>query len=253
LQNVPIRGEEGRRIRTAFCAEDGHVLIGADYSQIELRLLAHFSDDPALVAAFRSGEDIHARTAAEVFGVLPGTVTAEMRRTAKVINFGILYGMGAQRLARELGIAVAAADRYIRSYFERYSGVQGYMEGARMQAKDLGYVTTLLGRRRSLPDISSRDRNLAQAAERTAINTPIQGSAADVIKLAMIAIDRRLEAENLQARLILQVHDELLVEASEKDAEAATAIVLAEMEGAYPLRVPLKVDAGVGRNWAEIH
>jgi DNA polymerase-1 len=253
LQNVPIRGVEGRRIRSAFCAAEGHVLIGADYSQIELRLLAHFSNDPALVEAFRSGHDVHARTAAEVFGVLPGTVTPEMRRTAKVINFGILYGMGAQRLARELGIAVAEAERYIGSYFERYSGVRAYMEGVRMEAKELGYVTTLLGRRRSLPEISSRDRNLAQAAERTAINTPIQGSAADVIKLAMIGIDRRLEAENLQAHMILQVHDELLVETTERDVEAARAIVLAEMEGAYRLRVPLEVEVGIGRNWAEIH
>jgi DNA polymerase-1 len=253
LQNIPIRGEEGRRIRTAFCAAQGYVLIGADYSQIELRLLAHFSNDPALVGAFRSGGDIHAQTAAEVFGVLPGTVTAEMRRTAKVINFGILYGMGSQRLARELGIAVAEADRYIRSYFERYAGVREYMDGVRAEAKERAYVTTLLGRRRTLPDLSSRDRALAQAAERTAINTPIQGSAADVIKLAMVAIHRRLLAERLDAHLILQVHDELLVEAAESASEVAAAIVLTEMEGAYPLRVPLKVDIGIGRNWAEIH
>lgn len=253
LQNVPIRGDEGRRIRSAFCAVDGYVLIGADYSQIELRLLAHFSNDPVLVSAFQSGDDVHARTAAEVFGVFPGTVTAEMRRTAKVINFGILYGMGSQRLARELGIAVVEAERYIRSYFERYAGVREYMDEVLAQAKEQGYVTTLLGRRRTLPDISSRHRALAQAADRTAINTPIQGSAADVIKLAMVAIHRRLVAEKLDAHLILQVHDELLVEASERDAAVAKGIVLAEMEAAYPLRVPLRVDMGVGRNWAEIH
>jgi len=253
LQNIPIRGEEGRRIRAAFCAADGCVLIGADYSQIELRLLAHFSGDPALVGAFRSGEDVHARTAAEVFGVLPGLVSAEMRRTAKVINFGILYGMGPQRLSRELGIALSDADRYIRSYFERYAGVRGYMEGVRTQARELGFVTTLLGRRRSFPDISSRDRALVQAAERMAINTPIQGSAADVIKLAMVAIHKRLRASNLAAALILQVHDELLIEVAERDVEAAREIVQHEMETAYPLQVPLRVEIDVGHNWAEIH
>jgi DNA polymerase-1 len=253
LQNIPIRGEEGRRIRAAFRAADGCVLIGADYSQIELRLLAHFSRDPALVGAFRSGEDVHARTAAEVFGVLPGMVSAEMRRTAKVINFGILYGMGPQRLSRELGIALSAAEGYIRSYFERYAGVRNYMENVRLQAKQVGYVTTLLGRRRSFPDISSRDRALAQAAERMAINTPIQGSAADLIKLAMVAIHRRLRQAKLAGELILQVHDELLVEVVERDVEAARAIVQQEMEGAYPLEVPLRVEVGVGHNWAEIH
>lgn len=253
LQNVPVRGEEGRRIRSAFSAAEGCLLIGADYSQIELRLLAHFSGDPVLIDSFRAGDDIHARTAAEVFGVLPATVTAEMRRTAKVINFGILYGMGPQRLARELGIAVAEAERYIRSYFERYAKVREYMEHVRAEAKERGYVTTLLGRRRTLPDIGSRDRALAQAAERTAVNTPIQGSAADIIKLAMVAIHRRLREEHLDAHLILQVHDELLVEGAEDHADRARAVVQAEMEEAYPLRVPLRVDVGVGRNWAEIH
>jgi DNA polymerase-1 len=253
LQNIPIRGEEGRRIRAAFRAADGCVLIGADYSQIELRLLAHLSGDPALIGAFRSGEDIHTRTAAEVFEVLPGLVSADMRRTAKVINFGILYGMGSQRLSRELGIAVSEAERYIRNYFERYAGVRVYMEGVRSQAREVGYVTTLLGRRRTFPDISSRDRALAQAAERMATNTPIQGSAADVIKLAMVAIHRRLKAANLAAELILQVHDELLVEVAERDVEAARAIVQEEMEAAYPLQVPLLVEVGVGHNWAEIH
>lgn len=253
LQNIPIRTEEGRRIRSAFRAADGYRLIGADYSQVELRLLAHFSNDPALVEAFRAGEDVHARTAAEVFGVLPGTVSAEMRRTAKVINFGIIYGMGAQRLSRELGIAVAEAERYIRSYFDRYAGVRSYMEAVRTQARESGFVTTLLGRRRTLPDIASRDRALIQAAERTAINTPIQGSAADLIKLAMVAVHRQLRAANLEADLILQVHDELLVEVTERDTEAAKAIVHREMEAAFALRVPLLVESAVGRNWAEIH
>lgn len=253
LQNIPIRSEEGRRIRAAFRAADGYRLIGADYSQIELRLLAHFSDDPALVGAFRAGEDIHSRTAAEVFGMLPGTVSAEMRRTAKVINFGILYGMGSQRLSRELGIAVADADRYIRSYFDRYAGVRSYMDGVRTQARESGFVTTLLGRRRSLPDLTSRDRALVQAAERTAINTPIQGSAADVIKLAMVGIHRALRDAGLEAELILQVHDELLVEVAEGHVEPAKEIVRHQMENAVSLRVPLVVDLGVGHNWAEIH
>jgi DNA polymerase-1 len=176
-----------------------------------------------------------------------------MRRTAKVINFGILYGMGSQRLSRELGIAVAEAERYIRSYFDRYAGVRSYMETVRAQARETGFVTTLLGRRRSMADINSRDRALAQAAERTAINTPIQGSAADVIKLAMVGVHRELRAAKLEASLILQVHDELLVEAKDRDADAAKVIVQREMEGAFPLRVPLQVELAVGRHWAEIH
>jgi DNA polymerase-1 len=253
LQNIPIRGEEGKRIRAAFIAAEGCRLVGADYSQIELRVLAHLSGDPALVDAFRRGDDIHARTASEVFGVLPGAISTEMRRAAKVINFGIIYGMGPQRLARELEIPLREAERYIANYFERYAGVRAYLDATLAQARELGYVTTLLGRRRSLPDLASRDRGVAQAAERTATNTPIQGSAADLIKLAMIAIDRRLSAEGLHAAMTLQVHDELVFEVAEADCERTAALVREEMEHVFPLTVPLRIDLGTGRNWAEAH
>ena len=253
LQNIPIRGDEGRRIRAAFIAADGHLLVGADYSQIELRVLAHLSGDPVLVDAFRRGDDIHTRTAAEVFGVLPGTVSAEMRRAAKVINFGIIYGMGPQRLARELAIPVREAEGYIANYFDRYAGVRAYLDATVAAARARGYVTTLLGRRRAMPDLQSRDRQTAQAAERTAANTPIQGSAADLIKVAMVRIDRRLAQEGLHAGMILQVHDELVFEVAEADSEPTQALVREEMEGVWPLQVPLRVDLGVGRNWSEAH
>ena len=253
LQNIPIRSEEGRRIRAAFIAADGYRLVVADYSQIELRLLAHLSEDPALLAAFHSGDDVHARTAVEIFGVLPALVTADMRRVAKVINFGIIYGMGAQRLARELGIPFAQAEQYISGYFERYAGVRAYLDNVRAEARRRGYVTTLMGRRRSLPDLASRDPGIAQAAERTAANTPIQGSAADLIKLAMVSIDRRLAAEGLEAAMILQVHDELVFEVAAADCERTQALVKDEMEGVLPLKVPLRVDLGTGRTWAEAH
>ncbi|MFI5364620.1 MAG: DNA polymerase I [Candidatus Binatia bacterium] len=253
LQNIPVRGEEGRRIRAAFIADGGCALISADYSQIELRVLAHLSGDPVLVAAFHAGDDIHARTAAEVFGVLPGAITAEMRRAAKVINFGIIYGMGAQRLARELSISLPEAERYIASYFERYAGVRAFFQATQAEARTRGYVTTLLGRRRSLPDLTSAHRGVAQAAERTAINTPIQGSAADLIKLAMVAIDRRLTREAVRASMILQVHDELVFEAAAADCERAATVIREEMEGVLALKVPLRVDLQVGHNWAEVH
>ncbi len=251
LQNIPVRGTEGQRIRAAFVAEEGAVLLCADYSQVELRLLAHLSEDPVLVEAFRAGEDIHARTASEVFGVLPGAVTTDMRRAAKVINFGIVYGMGPHRLARELAIGVREAEEYITNYFRRYAGVDAYLESVRQQARDSGYVTTLLGRRRTLPGVSSRDRATAQAAERTAINTPVQGSAADVIKMAMVSIDERLRAENVGASMVLQVHDELVFEVGEPDLDQVRGIVRHEMEQVYPLRVPLRVDVGAGRSWAQ--
>ncbi len=253
LQNIPIRSEDGRRIRTAFVAAPGCVLVAADYSQIELRVLAHLSGDPVLLEAFHSGADVHARTAAEVFGVLPGTVTPEMRRAAKVINFGILYGMGAPRLARDLGISLREAERYIATYFARHAGVRAYLDATIARARACGFVTTLLGRRRALPDLASPDRAVAQAAERTAANTPIQGSAADVIKMAMVALDRRLARERVRGGMILQVHDELVVEVAEGDAERAPAIVREEMERVMPLRVPLVVDLGMGHDWAAAH
>jgi len=253
LQNIPVRGEEGRRIRAAFIAADGCDLVVADYSQIELRVLAHLADDPVLVSAFRNGDDIHARTAAEVFGVLPGAITAQMRRAAKVINFGIIYGMGPQRLARELSIPIEEAERYISSYFTRYAGVRTYMSNVQSAARQRGYVTTILGRRRTFPDLASPHRGVVQAAERAAANTPIQGSAADLIKMAMVAIHRRLLREGLRAGMILQVHDELVFEVAVADRERVMDVVREEMEGVFPLKVPLKVDLGWGSNWAAAH
>jgi len=253
LQNIPIRGEHGRRIREAFVAPGGAVLLAADYSQIELRVLAHLSGDRALLEAFRTDQDIHARTAAEVFGGLPGTITPDMRRAAKVINFGIIYGMGPPRLAQELGVSVAEAQRYIAGYFDRYPGVREYMRGIAAEGRRLGYVTTILGRRRQVPDLRSTNRAAAQAAERAAANTPIQGSAADIIKVAMVAVERRLEREGLPAALILQVHDELLLETAENEYHAVAAAVREEMERAMPLDVPLRVEIASGRSWAEAH
>ena len=253
LQNIPARGEEGRRIRAAFIAADGCDLVVADYSQIELRVLAHLADDPVLVSAFRSGDDIHARTASEVFGVLPGAITPDMRRAAKVINFGIIYGMGPQRLARELSIPIEEAERYISNYFARYAGVRTYMSRVQSEARQRGYVTTILGRRRTFPDLASPHRGVVQAAERAAANTPIQGSAADLIKMAMVAIDARLMREGLQAGMILQVHDELVFEVAAADREPVMEVVREEMEGVFHLRVPLKVDLGWGSNWAAAH
>lgn len=253
LQNIPIRGTEGQRIRSAFVAPKGYELLSADYSQIELRLLAHLSQDAGLIAAFKADEDIHRRTASEVFGVLPGTVSTEMRRTAKVINFGILYGMGAQSLARELGVAVKEAEAYIRQYFDRYPAVRTYLDRSRDAAREQGFASTIFGRRRRVSDLSSRDAFLVQAAERVAINTPIQGSAADVIKAAMIAIDQRIQREGVDASMLLQVHDELVFEVASADVPRCTDLVRQEMEGVLPLAVPLKVEIGVGDNWAAAH
>lgn len=251
LQNIPIRGEQGRRLREAFVAPPDALLVAADYSQIELRILAHMSGDPALIEAFRRGEDIHTRTAAEVFDLSPEQVGPEHRRAAKVINFGVIYGMGPQRLAHELGVSVEEAEGYIRQYFERYSGVRRYMQEIVAEGRRQGYVCTILGRRRRVPELRSADRRVAQAAERAAANAPIQGSAADVIKLAMVAVRRRLDAEHLRARLVLQVHDELLLEAHRADAAAVQRVVREEMEGALPLAVPLRVDVGCGPSWAD--
>ena len=253
LQNIPIRSEDGRRIRAAFVPAPGKVLIGADYSQIELRVLAHLTNDPVLVEAFTTGEDIHTRTAAEVFDVLPGLVTAEMRRRAKVINFGIIYGMGPQRLSRELAIPLADAQRYIKNYFARLTGVTRFIDTTLAEARRQGFVATLLNRRRYLPELSSGDDNLSAFAERTAINTPVQGSAADLIKLAMIRLEERLTAKRLPAAMILQVHDELVFEADASAAEEAAAAIKSEMESVMPLAVPLLVDARIGSSWAETH
>ena len=253
LQNIPIRTEDGRRIRAAFVPAPGTVLIGADYSQIELRILAHLTGDPVLVEAFTTGEDIHTRTAAEVFDVMPLTVTAEMRRRAKVINFGIIYGMGPQRLSRELAIPLPEAQRYIKNYFARYAGVTRYIETTLAEARRQGYVSTLLKRRRYLPELGSPDDGLRSFAERTAINTPVQGSAADLIKLAMVRLEARLAREGAPAAMILQVHDELVFEADAARVEEATAIIKEEMEQVMPLAVPLAVDIRAGQSWDEVH
>ncbi|UCF85408.1 MAG: DNA polymerase I, partial [Desulfobacteraceae bacterium] len=253
LQNIPIRGEEGREIRKGFIAEDGHYLMSADYSQVELRVFAHYSEDEAFMAAFRRNEDIHARTASEILPAENGTVTPEMRRIAKAINFGIIYGMGPQKLSDELGIDPKTARNYINAYYERYQGVVRYKEEMIKNARNNGYVTTLFNRRRYLPDIQHSNNRIRSEAERMAINTPIQGTAADLIKKAMINIHRRLNQEGLRARMLLQVHDELVFEVPEEELDALEPMVRQEMEGVYPLKVPLKVDMSRGKNWDEAH
>jgi len=253
LQNIPIRGEEGKRVREAFVAPQGRVLVAADYSQIELRVLAHLSGDPVLRQAFVEGEDIHTRTAAEVFDVMPGTVSSDMRRAAKVINFGILYGMGPQRLARDLDISMAEARKYIDNYFDRYAKVREFMDTVLEAARVDGYVSTILGRRRPVPELTSGQRGAVQAAERIATNTPIQGSAADIIKVAMVEVDRALADGGVDAFMVLQIHDELLVESAAADQEKVSAVLEEKMAGAVELAVPLVVDIGVGASWAEAH
>jgi DNA polymerase I len=250
LQNIPIRSDEGRRIRAAFIAAPGHVLVSADYSQIELRVLAHLAEDQALIDAFRSGEDIHARTAAEVFADRP---PADGRRLAKVMNYGIVYGMGAARAARELGVSPAEAAAYIQRYLGRYPGVRAFIETTVAGARARGYVTTVLGRRRYLPELSAPDHAVRQFAERAATNTPIQGSAADLIKLAMLEVRRRLAADGGGARMLLQVHDELVLEVPSGRLAAVEGAVRDAMEHVFPLRVPLEVDVRHGANWSEAH
>jgi DNA polymerase I len=253
LQNIPIRTIEGKRIRQAFIAPPGWAIISADYSQIELRVLAHLSGDEVLLDAFSAGEDIHSRTASNIFGVFPEMVNPDMRRQAKVINFGVLYGMSAFGLARELGITQKLAQAYIDSYFQRYRGVRDYLDGLLAQARRDGYVTTLLRRRRYLPEIVSTQAQVRQFAERTAINAPIQGTAADLIKVAMVRIFRRLAEEKFSAAMIMQVHDELVFEAPVSEKPGVIALVREEMEGVMKLRVPLRVEVTTGRNWDEAH
>jgi DNA polymerase-1 len=253
LQNIPARGDEGRRIRTAFRASPGRVLIAADYSQIELRVLAHLSGDETLRDAFRRDEDIHARTAAEVFGGLAAT-NPDARRVAKVINFGIIYGMGPGRLARELDISTTEATTYIRRYFERYAGVRRFVSATLSEARARGYVATLLNRRRYLPELGAEEGAARQFAERTAVNTRIQGSAADIIKVAMVALEARTRGEGgHDLSMVLQVHDELVFEVEQSRVQPAVEVIRAEMEGAARLDVPLKVDIHVGENWALAH
>jgi DNA polymerase-1 len=253
LQNIPIRTEEGRDIRRAFVPRPGWRLLSADYSQIELRILAHCSEDETLIRSFREDEDIHTRTASEVFQVGSDEVTPELRRQAKAINFGIIYGMSAFGLARQLDIGQKMAKAYIDSYFARYPGVKRFLDGTIEAARQARRTSTLLGRIRLLPDITHSNPVIRQAAERTAINTPIQGSAADLIKVAMIRIDEALTREGFQTAMLLTVHDELVFEAPPREAEAVGRRVKEIMEGVWTLKVPLKVNVAVGSNWADAH
>ncbi len=253
LQNIPVRTEEGRRIRKAFIAPPGHVLLAADYSQIELRIMAHLSADTALLKAFSEGADIHRATAAEVFGVELNAVTADQRRSAKAINFGLIYGMSAFGLAKQLDVSRTEAQQYMELYFTRYPGVQQYMDNIRESAKKTGYVETLFGRRLYLPQLNARNPMQRQAAERTAINAPMQGTAADIIKRAMVTIHHWLAESKLPARMVMQVHDELVLEVEEGALDEVRDGVIARMRDAASLAVPLLVEAGVGNNWDEAH
>ncbi len=253
LQNIPVRSEEGRRIRQAFIAPTGFKLMAADYSQVELRIMAHLSQDASLLKAFADGIDVHRATAAEVFGVALDEVVSEQRRAAKAINFGLIYGMSAFGLAKQLNIGRYEAQDYIDVYFARYPGVKEYMDKTRELAHDRGYVETVFGRRLYLPEINSRNGQRRQYAERTAINAPMQGTAADIIKRAMISVDRALAGSKVEAKVVMQVHDELVVEVLEKDVEAVADLLRMEMESAATLKVPLIVDIGIGDNWDEAH
>jgi DNA polymerase-1 len=253
LQNIPVKGEEGREIRKGFIAAQGRVLVSADYSQIELRVFAHYSDDKAFIEAFKSGADIHKRTASEILRVPDGAVTQEMRRIAKAINFGIIYGMGSRKLSEELEIDIKTAKNYIDSYYDRYKGLAKYREETIQFAREKGYVATMFGRRRYLPDIRHDNRVVQANAERMAVNTIIQGTAADLIKKAMINIYRRLKEEGLESKMILQVHDELVFEVPERELATVIPLIKHEMEEVSSLRVPLKVDIGSGKNWDEAH
>ncbi|MGB7844047.1 MAG: DNA polymerase I [Candidatus Acidiferrum sp.] len=252
LQNIPVRSELGREIRAAFVAEKGKILLSADYSQIELRIMAHLSKDPVLVEAFRNGEDIHARTAQEVFGVGPLAQTAEHRRAAKAINFGIIYGLSAFGLAKQLGIEQKEAAQFINAYFTRYRGVKEYLDNILVETRKTGMAKTLFGRIRPIPEINAPQMQLRNFAERTALNSPLQGTAADLIKLAMISIDERIREKKLETRMILQVHDELLFEAPVKEKDVLEKLVQEEMEGVHKLIVPLVVEMGTGPNWRDL-
>ena len=252
LQNIPIRTELGRQVRAAFVAEKGFVLLAADYSQIELRLLAHYSEDPLLVEAFQRGDDIHALTASAVFGVPAEQQISEHRRRAKAINYGIVYGISGFGLSQQLGVPKEVAEKFINEYFNRYLGVKAFIDRTLEEVRRNGHVRTLFGRLRQIPDINSKDFNARGFAERTAINTPLQGTAADLIKLAMIRIHLSLGEKQMQSRLILQVHDELVLEVPEAEVAAAAALVREAMEQVHPLRVPLVADLTVGPNWRDM-
>jgi DNA polymerase-1 len=253
LQNIPVRTDEGMEIRRAFVPRKGWTMVSADYSQIELRILAHHADDEILIKAFRDDEDIHTRTATEVFQVFPSFATSELRNQAKVINFGIVYGMSPYGLSKELGISQKMAKTYIENYFKRYKGVKQFMDQTIIDARETNRTSTLLGRIRLLPDINSSNKNVREFAERTAINTPIQGTAADLIKLAMINIDAALRERGLRAAMLLSVHDEIVFEVPPEELETVKNLVKEIMEGIWELKVPLKVNVVVGSNWAEAH
>ena len=258
LQNIPVRTERGQRLRAAFVPRkpDEHgtwVLLAADYSQVELRILAHLSGDDKLAEAFRQGLDIHSSTASVIFGVAPEDVDRTMRSQAKAINFGLLYGMGPQRLARETGLTVPEAKDFIERYFAAFPSVRGWIDSVLEGARETGYVETLMGRRRPMPDVTSSNQRVRSAAENAAVNTPVQGSAADIIKKAMIDLDALLAASDLQAQMLLQVHDELVFEVPESELEATIEMVRGAMENAVELSVPLNVDFGHGANWLEAH
>ena len=254
LQNIPIRTELGRELRRYFITKNSnYLLIDADYSQIELRLLAAMANDTAMIEAFASGEDIHAATAANVFGVPLSAVTSDLRKRAKAVNFGILYGMGAHSLSEDLHISMAQAREYIANYFAAYPGIDAYLKNVVAEAKDNGYVTTLFGRRRYIPELKMQNKNMQHFGERVAMNSPIQGTAADIIKIAMIHVAERLAEHKLDARLVLQVHDELIIEAHKDVADEARAILIEEMEKAASLSVALKVGVAQGENWYDSH
>jgi DNA polymerase-1 len=253
LQNIPIRAEEGRRIREAFIAKSGCVLISADYSQIELVVLAHLSGDKNLIAAFEDGKDIHARTASLIFGFDEENVGPDQRRIAKTINFGVIYGMSAFRLANELNISRTESAAFIDAYFRTYTGVQQFKEEVIAKAEKTGYVTTILGRRRYIQAINSRNKTEKAAAERVTVNTPIQGSAADIVKTAMLNLDKALTAAKSPARLLLQVHDELILECPRSAAKETAELVKKEMENAVKLKIPLRVSVETGKRWGDFH
>jgi DNA polymerase-1 len=253
LQNIPIRKPEGRKIRETFIPADGCTLVSADYSQIELRILAHCAEDEILIQAFRDEEDIHTRTAVEVFQVLPGFVTDDLRSQAKAINFGIIYGMSAYRLSNELNISRKMADTYINHYFKRYAGVKAFIDETIRRTRETGETATIFGRKRNLPDINASNANQRHFAERAAVNTPIQGSAADLIKLAMIQMAKALEDNGMRSKMILSVHDEIIFDVPEAETSDLIALARKIMEGVHPLKVPLKVNFGTGENWALAH
>ena len=253
LQNIPIRTEDGRRIRQAFESPRGYKLISADYSQIELRVMAHLSNDSSLIEAFEKGEDIHSRTASEVFYTKISDITYEQRANAKAINFGLIYGISAFGLSRQLGINRNLAAEYIHTYFIRYPGVKEFMESTKKIARDKGYVETLFGRRLYLPEILGGNAIRRRAAERAAINAPVQGTAADIMKKAMIKVQAELNKTRLDAKMILQVHDEIILEVKEKNCEAVSKLLEKNMSGATNLKVPLEIKLGVGNNWDQVH